>query len=285
MSHLNIFSYWLVLIGLLSGASRASCGLQYCQIGNESHEGPWRLGWSLHQTGFDIQGTSGSYSEGVASIHYRPSEAWRFNFHLPYTALSKNKGTVLGFSNPLAMAEYRWYMGQKQWLGLGVQGELPFGDDESGLAQSHFMLMPYSSWTKIGTRFFFSGTTGLSFAVGDGHHHEVNSMEMNQQGMSTPSHIEQSPLYVHPHEDFEWNYRLGSGVAFWKSHFTPGTFLSGQHVLNSKLEQGTSRDFISLGVNAPFIVNRYTLTPEMEIPVIASRRYEWTAGLGFAISF
>jgi hypothetical protein len=276
------------------GNAHASCGLHFCPRPQEETEGRWKLGFAMHEAGFDIGGTSGSYSEGVAQIGFTAARSWVFNLHVPIVALDAGAGTVLGLGNPLATAEFQAHPFHHQMLGFGLQSELPFGDADKGLAQHHFMLMPYGSWSGALGRFFLTGTTGVSLALG-GMHGESHGDAMagahaghdgSMAGMAhMGSHEAGMPLYVHPHEDLELAYKLSLGSGVWGGKAVPELYLSGQHVLAEELEQGGARDYLSIGIVSPFHFGRYVLSPDLELPVTAEHRFEWAMGLGIGLGF
>lgn len=272
----------VALAALASGSAlEAACGLHICPR-QEPSDHSWQLGWTQGQSGFDIENTAGTYAEGVADIRYRHGQEWVADAHIPFVALSAGTHSAYGLGNPVALVEYRMHPGVGYMLGLGLQGEVPLGDHESGLAQEHFMLMPYASLSKVFAVFFVSGSSGVSKAIG--HHHEAG-MDMGSMDHSghTASQAIGSPLFVHPHEDFEWSYRGSAGLALHGGRFNPEISLSGQHVL-SEPSQGTGGvNFYSAGFSAPIRIGRYVLTPDAAVPVSRDHRFEWSASLGIGI--
>lgn len=263
------------------GAVDAACGLHICPR-QEPADHSWQLGWTQGQSGFDIANTAGTYAEGVADIRYRHGRQWVADAHFPFLALSAGNHTAYGMGNPIALIEYRMHPGGGHMLGLGLQGEIPLGDHESGLAQEHFMLMPYASLSKAFAGFFLGGSSGVSKAIG--HHHEAGmDMGSMEHAAQTATQSIGSPLYVHPHEDFEWSYRVSAGLAMQGGRFNPELSLSGQHVLSEPSQASDGDRFLSAGISAPIRVGRYVLTPEAAVPVSRARRFEWSASIGFGI--
>lgn len=257
---------------------QAACGLHFCpRVKERSEAASWQLGWTFNRSGFDIGGANGAYSEGVADIRYMRGDAWTVDVHVPFLALTVDSRTVWGFANPLALVEYRLHPGTGNMLGLGLQTEFPLGDADAGLSQEHFMLMPYASISHSRQRVFFSLTSGVSFALSGSHPHASDAVapEHGAHGAGTP-------LYVHPHEDFEWSYRASAGAALWNRRAHPEAFLSGQRVLGA-LKNGAARDYLNVGFTAPVQAGRFILSPNLEVPVTEERRFEWTVGMGAGI--
>lgn len=272
----------IVLTAVTAGIPVASCGLHFCPRGKAPARESWRLGLSLNRSGFDIGGKTGVFTEGVADVRYSYDEAWVFDLHVPLLSLDVGGERVFGFANPLALVEFRMHPGVRNMLGIGLQAELPWGDADAGLAQDHFMLMPYGSLSTFQGRIFLNGSAGASMAVAGSHDMEHDDMDHQAH---TASHGAGTPLYVHPHEDFELTYRMSIGFALWNRKANPEVFLSGQHVLAETLEQGTSRDYLAMGATAPIDFGRYVIAPEVELPVSSDHRFEWTLGLATGFKF
>jgi hypothetical protein len=278
------------LIASLSaaGLADASCGLHICPRRDpDTHA--WQLGWTQSQSGFDLAHTTGTFAEGVAQIRYQHGQSFMASAHIPFLALTIGSHTAFGPGNPLALIEYRIHPGAGTMLGVGMQAEIPLGDHGSGLAQEHFMAMPYATLSKSLADFFFSGSSGISKAIGPHEHGAGTGTDVMEgmEGMDHASHAAHqgigSPLYVHPHEDFEWSWRTSTGVALLRGRINPEVSLSGQHVLSEPAEAGAATYFLSAGISAPIRMGRYEVTPEAGLPVSPDHRFEWTAGLGFGI--
>jgi hypothetical protein len=153
------------------------------------------------------------------------------------------------------------------------------------------MVMPYGSWSAALGRLFAAGTTGVSMAFGGMHGDYQPDAAMSAHDASMPgmshmdSHEAGMPLFVHPHEDLELAYKLSLGAGLWEGRAAPEFYLSGQHVLAEESEHGGSRDYLSVGIVSPFHFGRYVLSPDLELPVTAERRFEWSMGLGVGLKF
>lgn len=267
----------ITAIVALASPSHASCGLHFCPRVEPQPAASWQLGWTFNRSGFDIGGSRGAYSEGVADLRYARGSAWIVDLHVPFLALTVDSRTVYGFANPMALVEYRFQPGLGHMLGFGLQTEFPLGDAGAGLAQEHFMFMPYASFSSSLERFFLGVTTGISYALSGSHPQADDAVEPHHG-----SHGAGTPLYVHPHEDSECSYRVSAGVGLWKQRARPEAFLSGQRVLGA-VENGTARDYINAGFSAPVQAGRFILTPSLEVPVTEEHRFEWTVGMGIGI--
>lgn len=257
--------------------SHASCGLHLCPRAEPQQAASWQLGWTLNRSGFDIGGSRGAYSEGVADLRYARGSAWIVELHAPFLALTVDSRTVYGFANPMVLMEYRLHPGMGNLLGFGLQTEFPLGDADAGLAQEHFMFMPYASFSSSLERVFLGVTSGISYALSGSHPHASDAVAPHHG-----SHGAGTPLFVHPHEDSECSYRVSAGVGFWKQRARPEAFLSGQRVLGA-VENGTSRDYINAGFIAPVLAGRFIITPSLEVPVTDEHRFEWAVGMGIGI--
>jgi hypothetical protein len=271
----------ILAIMAASSPLHASCGLHFCpRVQEQPKAASWQLGYTFNRSGFDIGGAHGTYSEGVADIRYMRGDAWTVDLHVPFLALTVDSRTVFGFANPLALAEYRLHPGAGRMLGFGLQTEIPLGDADAGLAQEHFMLMPYAAISQSLRRLFFSFTSGVSFALTGSHPHASDA--------TAPGHGAHgalgagSPLYVNPHEDFEWVYRVSAGANLWNGRAHPELFVSGQRVLG-EVKSGAARDYLNVGFTAPVRSGRLILSPNLEVPVTEDHRFDWTVGMGVGI--
>lgn len=266
----NVFPAVLLTACLLAlpGSPRAGCGLSFCPKPEQPGERNLDLGLMTRQTAFDIQGTEGGYTELMATIQYTAWGRLALGLHAPFILLDAASDEA-GVGNFIAYAEWRLRPAFLSALAGGVQAEIPMGGSEHGLGDDHWMAVPYltAAYHPAG-RLMLGGALGTSFSVyGDheeGHHH---------------SGQEPSPIYVHPHEHFEFLYRLSAGARLLEGAFLPEAFLDGQHVLGDTEEEGADTEFLSLGVTLPWGWNSLIIAPNLSIPVLSRDRYSWSAGI------
>jgi hypothetical protein len=273
------FAYLLLFAAV---AGHASCGLHVCPRHSQPPDNSWNFGWTQSQSGFHLGGVTGTYAEGIADAGYTRGDSWVASVHVPFLALQAGSHSAYGIGNPLAVFEARFHPGPGNMAGLGLQSEFPLGDAASGLAQEHFMIMPYASLDKSLSPFFLGVSAGAAVALGGHGHGDMAAMTM--EGMNHPmSHGMGSPLYVHPHGDFELTYRASLGIAIRSETAHPEQFQSGQHVLTKQREQGDAADFLSGGVSVPIRHGSFVLAPDAELPLTEAHRFEWTVGCRIAV--
>lgn len=255
----------LVLAG--APASRASCGLTFCPRSEEPGADKVEFGLMAKESGFDLHGTSGSYTELRGNLQYTAWGRLVMGLHLPFILLQAS-GTEAGFGNAMAFVEYR---ARPSWLsafGAGVQLEFPTGAADHGLADDHYMAVPYMSLAAPAGPLMVGGALGLATSfLGD-----------HDDGEPHAGHVS-VPVYVQPHEHFEFLYRISAGGRLLGGKFLPEAFIDGQRVLQEPDDPEAGVDFLNLGVSLPFQLKALLLTPNFAVPVFPDHRFEWSAGL------
>lgn len=273
------YLWGLGLIALVSGSTRNShsaCGLNFCPRLEPKGENAFDLGIMVKQVHFNLEGTSGSYTGFMPDVAYILHDRWTFGVNLPIIFLDVDGHVETGISNPMGFAEFRFQPGPGQRMGFGMQLELPLGNDEKGMAGNHFMAVPYLSWAKAMHPFFIGGSAGGSFGISGGHSHgEGDAASHHGSGSST--------LYVNPHENMELLYRIAGGTNLWNKRVNPEISLNGQHVLTDVNTQGNSDNYLSLGLAAPMLFGRITVSPNFEMPLADAKRFDWGAGMTASI--
>ena len=261
------------ILCLASPALHSACGLNFCPRLEPEGKNTLEIGLMVKQVGFDIGGNSGTYTDFMPEVLFNLKDRWVFGVNLPIILLDVGGHAETGISNPMGFAEFRFEPTYGQRMGLGIQLEVPLGNDEKGMAGNHFMAVPYLSWAKPLYPFFVIGSVGGSFGLSDEHGHGAPD--------STSHHASASPtsLYVNPHENMEILYRIAGGTNLWNRKIKPELSINGQHVLTGDNSYGNADDYITFGVAAPMLLGPFTLSPHFELPVTSARRMEWSAGL------
>lgn len=248
-------------------ASHAACGLSFCPRPEEPGANNIDLAFMAKETGFDIQGTDGRYTELMGSVQYTAFSHLALGLHVPFIILEATE-TEFGLGNLIAYAEWR---SRPSWLsafGAGVQFELPTGESQHGLADDHYMAVPYASLGLPAGPVMLGGALGLATTLYGNH----------EEGAHHAGH-EPTPVFVHPHEHLEFLYRISVGARLLGGKFLPEAFVDGQRVLATPDDPDAGVDFLNLGVSLPFQWKELLLTPSIAIPVLPDHRFEWGAGL------
>ena len=93
---------------------------------------------------FALYGTEGSYVQSRVNFSYRAWQPYMIGFQVPVTTLFWNDETFTGLSNPVVYGQWSSWLDRGVRLTLGLQVELPLGDSDSGIADSHFEFFPYA---------------------------------------------------------------------------------------------------------------------------------------------
>lgn len=259
---------------LVAGGAQAGCGLSFCPRPEAPGAQSFELGLTAKETGFDIQETSGSYTELMGSLQYTAWGRLALGLHAPFILLHADDVSEAGPGNLIAYAELRVRPAWLAAFSAGVQLEIPSGASHHGLADDHFMAVPYVSLARHAGPVMLGAALGAAFALhgdhGGGHDHAAMGA---------------APVYVHPHEDMEFLYRVTAGTRLLEGRFLPEIFLDGQRVLGHTEEPDAGTDFLSVGASFPVIWNDLTVSPSLSFPVLPDHRFEWSAGatLGWRI--
>lgn len=249
-------------------ATHANCGLDFCpRLAPGETATNHSASLLLKNVAFNLDSGSGYYEELLARYEYNGIHSWVFGGSLPVMALTvnsktppENSKTSHGVSNPLLYASRYSHLSVMTKLYLGMQLELPLGNFDAGMADRHFMLLPYVLMEKSTGFGYVLGSLGYcqAFSVSDDGEH---------------------PVYVNPHEDQEILYRVGAGLQQLEGTLKQRIYLDGRYAVVDDLE-GPGRSHISGGMALDFTFgNRLILSPSLDLPFTSPGRFDWNAGL------
>ncbi len=203
---------------LLPAPAAAFCGLQSCPRPASHGEAPaLEAGLRTRWVAYDIAGHEGSYVVTAPRLFVR---RWGVTLggEFPLTRLRNGNETTIGFSNPILMTQYARRL-SSTWSGeAGLQIELPFGNQDDGLAGDHTMLLPWIGARKdLGASWYMGGMLGVSQALGEYRSGTATALAKaakvakvahagHDHGDGTPS-----PVLVNPHADREIQWRAVAG--------------------------------------------------------------------------
>jgi hypothetical protein len=163
------------------------------------------------------------------------------------------------------------------WSGeVGMQVELPVGDEKDGLAGDHLMLLPWIGARKdLGTSWYVSGMLGASRAIETKHEdNEGGSLaKVAHEGHDDEGHA--VPLVVNPHADREVQWRAAAGRMRGRSMLEGFTLaqhdVTGEAGPDFYLRAGASWEWAIGHMSALQLIG--------DLPVTAARRNEAEIGL------
>lgn len=266
----------LLLSLFLPALASAFCGLQSCPRPAAHGESPkLEAGLRTRWVAYDIAGSAGSYVVTAPRLFVRH---WgvAFGAEVPFTRLQGDSGTALGLSNPILMLQYARRLSSTWSAEVGLQLELPFGDQSDGLAGDHTMLLPWIGVRKdLGAAWYFAGMLGYSRALEkeaasssetplakvahEGHDHEGNAV----------------PVVVNPHADREVQWRAATGWTRGRS--TLEGFGLGQTDMTGN---PGPKVYLRAGASWEWTLGRFSALQFIaDAPVTAARRNEAELGL------
>ena len=265
----KIFLFSVVLGALsfcLPQVILASCGLAGCPMKQGTATRNHIVDQAVRTTSFDLDGQSGHYWQYEPRYEYWGVPKLIVGGFGSYITLEEGGETHSGFGNPVLFGQYSIYARPDMDVSFGSQLELPFGDDEHGLAAEHTELVPYAIIQNSLRTMHWMGALGARFALNSDDDHE--------------GHHE---LFVNPHEDKELLVRAHIRFQEIVSHLIPEFFVDGQHALEGE-DDGIS--FFSLGLGAQFLLSpNVSISPKLEWPVTSPRRFEDRFGLNIRCDF
>ncbi|HEX2612590.1 MAG TPA: hypothetical protein VHO02_03240 [Fibrobacteria bacterium] len=263
---------------LLPIVASAFCGLQSCpRPASHGEMSTLEAGLRTRWVAYDIAGNEGSYLVTAPRLFVR---YWgvALGAEIPFTRLQAGTETTSGLSNPILMAQYARRF-SATWSGeVGMQVELPVGDEKDGLAGDHLMLLPWVGARKdLGTRWYVSGMLGASRAIETKHEDEdvASLAKVAHEGHEHGESATATPVIVNPHADREIQWRAATGWTRGRS--TLEGFTLAQHDVTGEagpdfyLRAGASWEWAIGNMSALQLIG--------DLPVTAARRNEAEIGL------
>jgi len=263
----------------------ASCGLNGCPI--EKHAVPAHTARGILDTaitfGFtDATGTPADYWISQFRAEGAPVHWLRFSFLLSVAEVSQGGESHSGLSDIVAEALFiplRWNRNMSNFI-IGNQLEFPTGDEEKGLSSGHYEILPYMSvhltllktmtYAQIGGRFSLSS-------------HELGlSPHSHAFGIEDANHSHSHGSVLDPHDDQEFLFRTGVIYPFSR-RISGGLSFLGQTVLASE-NRGETFASVLPEFNVE-LLNRLWAGIRTELPITASKRFDWRAGMSLSYLF
>ncbi len=267
---LNMF-FMALYLGLFQQNMYAHCGLNFCPR-PDAEVKFFRTSLALHQVEFSLE-NNGYYSEAIPRLEYLGLQQWVFGASIPVVRLHIMDENKIGTGNPLLSISREQHLSSQNIIVLGSQLELPFGDEEDGIGTDHWMLVPFINYLYQGH--ILESSIGLGFrSVIFAHEHESNMMAMPMETLS--------PLYVQPHEDHEFLYRLAMGKSLPALSLRPELQFNGQYAFG-KLE-GQGRMHQNLGLAVDYFSKNLSVTQSLEIALGKNTRFDWDLGVEIKFS-
>jgi hypothetical protein len=299
-SIMKMFSAAVFLLPALAGAF---CGLQSCpRVNPHGGSHPFEAGLRTRVVQFDYEEESGFY--GVLSPRFFAKvRGVSLGIEVPWVVLRTEDIRVSGLGNPLLIAQYARRVSRDWSLETGLQFELPLGDYDHGLADDHFMFMPWVGVRKEwGERWYTSGMLGASLSLqmdantyddaGDmGASARVAPRSPGSSKLAKASHngvdhgVSRNPVYVNPHGDREIHWRAALGLRLW-DRWTFEDFFLGQADLTKPDENPKTVHYVRNGVSAEWAVTpSVALQAVADAPVTSARRSEAALGIDVKVAW
>jgi hypothetical protein len=290
----------LIALAVFGAAEAFACGLDHCPRPKAGPKDRASLGWSLEHVDLGSRAPDSRYTQGAFHLRLPFGDGWRLGGHLPFGYLRTADIGHWGMGNPMVYGEksLAWTRAGRgfedgrpsfrQSLSLGLQVELPLGDDADGIASGHAMAMPYLTYTLQGSRLRTQVSAGFSAQIPDGHSHGHEAeAEGAHAGHAGHDHVVASALQpalpaieVNPHDPYELLYKAALSLPLAAGRLIPEAGVYGQRVLFS--DRDSSLDFITaeaaLGIRA---AGDLVFKPRLRRQLLSPGRFDWSLGMDF----
>lgn len=172
----------------------------------------------------------------------------------------------------------RW--NEINFLSLGLNVEIPTGDEEKFVGSGHWHFRPYLGFQQTIGKFITYGQVGVAFAATHGE--DVLEEHLPGDEHAAEEHIHGSVVDVH--SERESTFQIGATTEIVEKIFL-NTSLAGQTVLT--VEDAQMWDFY-MSVNPAFtliLTENSTLTMFTQIPVTELKRFDYRFGAGINFIF
>lgn len=197
--------------------SSAACGIDSCPAYRTVMKttADYDVLISSKYVDFALYGTEGSYVQSRVNFSYRAWQPYMIGFQVPVTTLFWNDETLTGLSNPVVYGQWSSWLDRGVRLTLGLQVELPLGDSDSGIADSHFEFFPYARLQATMKEY----TTLLHVGM----RQSLDAVLSPITGRTPEAHTRL--LFVDPHEAQELLYRMSIGRRLFRQQLTLSVYL------------------------------------------------------------
>jgi len=287
----KILAFGIAGLALTTSSASAFCGLQSCPKPTGSGETPrFEAALRTRVVSYDIGNNEGHYLVTAPRVFLNYG-GFALGAEVPFTRLD-NGGTVsTGLSNPLVTGRYARRLSHA-WSGeVGLQWELPIGNQKDGLAGDHNMLLPWLGLRRdLGHVWYATGMVGVSTALEDAKASapvtttaqiisdpsDPTGTSLSKVGKTAHAGHDHgaTPVLVNPHADRELQGRLAVGWIKGR-----GTF-EGYGLSQTDLTSSGPETYARAGVSYEWSLMRFTALQIIgDLPVTAARRNEAEVGV------
>lgn len=267
----------VVILALVAGSIPAwGCGLDHCPRPKLLMKERPSLAWGLEHTRLGQEGTANRYTQSSLHLRLPQGSNWILGGHLPFGYLQTGTSGHWGLANPVAYAEWMARPAPTQSLTMGLQLEVPLGDNESGIASGHAMAMPYLTYSAQGYRVQAQASAGFMAQLSGAHAHSSPVQDHSRHDGSAASGS--GLVEANPHEPYEFVYRFSMALPMERLRIDPEISLAGARVLFP--EESIATDFVSAEAALGLKLTRtLVLKPRWEQQLTHPGRFAWSTGL------
>ena len=276
-SDLKAHAYGIGLIILLnlcwSSAAEASCGIESCPAYRAvvKQNQILHVNLSTEFVDFALYGTTGQYVQLVPRLEFRGLRNFIFGAQVPVTRLFWNEEVQTGLSNPVVFGEWNWQIDSDVLFLVGIQLELPFGDSELGIADTHVEVLPYLGFVFEIESYFTQIRLGVRQSLDD----------LMMKDSDTAAHNHSTPIFVNPHTAQEIIYRVNLGRRYLDARLSSSLYLDVISEVGQELE---SVPVIRTGLDTQWeLAENWSLRLRVDRGMSSNRRTETRSDFGLQI--
>lgn len=273
------------ILAFVAAEASAFCGLASCPRPSQSHETPtFEAGLRTRLVSFDVAGNDGHYLVTAPRLFFN-YDGFAVGAEVPLTRLNNGGVVSTGLSNPVIMGRYARRLSHVWSAEVGLQWELPIGNQEDGLAGDHHMLLPWlGARREFGTSWYATVMVGFSTAL-EGEHTTTDTAGGAASMMSSSSLAKAAheghdhgagvtSVLVNPHADREAQWRVAMGWMLGRA--TLEGFSIGQY---DATDAGTGI-YARAGASFEWSLARFTAVQLIaDAPVTSTRRNDLEVGV------
>lgn len=278
--------FFVLLFHLSLLTVSASCGLENCKRldfhDKKIHQ--FEIDFKTRHTNFSFESEDGYYIDYKICFSYSFRNSLSIELNLPFTVLKFDNKETSGFSNPNLNFRNRFdVLNLNPFIGLQV--ELPLGEDEKGITADHYELLPHIGIAKKNEYFSFLVSAGYRFSLSDNEvNHDTTSSgkkfhgeEIHAGVAPTLGVLAQNYVNFHGKEEIQL-------YSSWLKHFTGQKFSLGLHATLRQVTAGQEKYFLAYGGPEVLMnIKSFQFELSSDIPVSSDKKMNWQ--LGFQIGY
>lgn len=261
------------------------CGLENCKNPSTLKRSKNLFAIELDNrfSNFTFEDMNGYIEEISLRISFYHQDNWLIDFKVPYIALQYDHEETDGFSNPILGFE-KWFALESFSPLIGIQFEVPLGEDRKGVAADHFEMLPF-----VGLGYRIDNYT---FRLIVGYRFSLNDSSEEDSTVTPKKYHSEEPVAVETIED------VGHAFINYHAEEEAQIFLTaGRRFIQDKLFAGLQSTFRQVivgddnlflmygGPTIEFSATYFKIQSQFNLPFSEDKKMNWSIALNFIVEF